>query len=198
MWYDTVALFTNNMYFVLLSYFILGGGLKYIDDAFDERTFDKRMGTILAAPLGILWAFTMIGNPYSATVLLAVIIGVLSKGKIDNLAHMLGFIVVLVAAILIRVEILILPLILLSAAGVVDEAGNDVTGYDEMIKKSRAFKHRLFMYLFTRRYLLKIALLYLVLINVFPIYLLIALILFDEAYLIVGLYSSSVRNLRYS
>ncbi|HEX08187.1 MAG TPA: hypothetical protein ENG38_00050 [Thermoplasmatales archaeon] len=89
-----------------------------------------------------------------------------------------------------------MPLVFLSAAAIVDEAGNDVTGYDKRIKRSKKFRHKFFVYFFGRRYLLKVALLYLVLINVFPMYLLIALILFDEAYLIVEMYSDSIRGSR--
>ncbi|HEC93313.1 MAG TPA: hypothetical protein ENI51_10025 [Candidatus Atribacteria bacterium] len=196
MWQDIIGAFSNNIYFIFLSYLLLGGGLKYIDDAFDKKSFNKKKGLVLAPFLGLLWAFTMIGNPFSATVLLAVVLGVLSKGKIDNPAHVFGFIVILMTIIFIRIDILVLPLIFLSAAAIVDEAGNDVTGYDKRIKRSKKFRHKFFVYFFGRRYLLKVALLYLVLINVFPMYLLIALILFDEAYLIVEMYSDSIRGSR--
>jgi len=196
MWQDIIGAFSNNIYFIFLSYLLLGGGLKYIDDAFDKKSFNKKKGLVLAPFLGLLWAFTMIGNPFSATVLLAVVLGVLSKGKIDNPAHVFGFIVILMTIIFIKIDILVLPLIFLSAAAIVDEAGNDVTGYDKRIKRSKKFRHKFFVYFFGRRYLLKVALLYLVLINVFPMYLLIALILFDEAYLIVEMYSDSIRGSR--
>jgi len=196
MWQDIIGAFSNNIYFIFLSYLLLGGGLKYIDDAFDKKSFNKKKGMVLAPFLGLLWAFTMIGNPFSATVLLAVVLGVLSKGKIDNPAHVFGFIVILMTIIFIKIDILVLPLIFLSAAAIVDEAGNDVTGYDKRIKRSKKFRHKFFVYFFGRRYLLKVALLYLVLINVFPMYLLIALILFDEAYLIVEMYSDSIRGSR--
>ncbi|KAA0004716.1 MAG: hypothetical protein FE038_01860 [Thermoplasmata archaeon] len=196
MWQDIIGAFSNNIYFIFLSYLLLGGGLKYIDDAFDKKSFNKKKGLVLAPFLGLLWAFTMIGNPFSATVLLAVVLGVLSKGKIDNPAHVFGFIVILMTIIFIRIDILVLPLVFLSAAAIVDEAGNDVTGYDKRIKRSKKFRHKFFVYFFGRRYLLKVALLYLVLINVFPMYLLIALILFDEAYLIVEMYSDSIRGSR--
>ena len=198
MWQDVTGMFSNNIYFIFLSYLILGAGLKYIDDAFDKKTFSKWRGIILAPFLGLLWAFTMFVNPFSATVLFAIAVGVLIKGKIDNPAHLLGLVTIIVALALVRVEVMFLPVVLLSAAAIVDEAGNDVAGYDKRFKNSKRFRHRFFVYFFGRRYLLKVALLYLVLINVFPMYILIALILFDEAYIAVELYSTSVRDSKQS
>lgn len=198
MWQDIIGTFSNNIYFIFISYLLLGGGLKYIDDAFDETTFSKRKGMILAPLLGLLWAFTMVGNPISATILLAIVLGVLSKGKIDNPAHIFGFIVILLAFILMKIEILLLPFVFLSAAAIVDEAGNDVTGYDAVFKRSKKFRHQFFIYFFGRRYMLKLAVLYLVLIGLFPMYSLIAIILFDEAYLTVEIYSSSLRNIKWA
>ncbi|HEC81393.1 MAG TPA: hypothetical protein ENI42_03070 [Thermoplasmatales archaeon] len=198
MWQDIIGMIGDNIYFIFLSYLILGAGLKYIDDAFDKKTFSKWKGIILAPFLGLLWAFTMFVNPFSATVLFAIAIGVLIKGKIDNPAHLLGLVTIIVALALVRVEVMFLPVVLLSAAAIVDEAGNDVVGYDKNFRRSRRFKHRFLVYFFGRRYLLKVALLYLVLINVFPMYLLIALILFDEAYIIVEIYSDSIREAAHS
>ena len=60
---DWLLVFGNNMYFFLLSYSILGGGIKYIDDAFDEKIFSKKIALTIAPLLGVLWAYTMIINP---------------------------------------------------------------------------------------------------------------------------------------
>ena len=94
------------MLFFLISYSILGAGLKYIDDAFDEKTFNKYIAYMLVPVLSILGAFAMIIDPASATVLLAIIAGVLMKGKIDNYAFIIGFITVLAIVILVGIEFL--------------------------------------------------------------------------------------------
>ena len=182
----------NNMYFFFLAYIILGAGLKYIDDAFDEKTFSKWKGVILAPFLGVLWAVTMVVNPFSATLLLAIVLGVLLKGKIDNIGHIIGLISILVIIVIFRVELVFLPLVFLTAAGVIDEIGNDAIGYNN---PSNRFSYRFAQYFFGRRYFLKVALLYLVLLGVFPLYFLLALIFFDESYLIVDLYSRSKQEL---
>ncbi len=83
------------MYFFLLSYSILGAGLKYVDDAFDEKTFNKKLALILTPILSIIGAYTMLIDPISATILFAILCGVLIKGKIDNYAFFGGLILVI-------------------------------------------------------------------------------------------------------
>ena len=75
--------------------------------------------------LSILGAYTMIINPVSATILLAVLVGVLLKGKIDNIAFITGFAIVITIVALAGIQVLIIPLILLGASAVLDEVGND-------------------------------------------------------------------------
>jgi len=188
---DWLLTFGNNMYFFLLSYTILGAGIKYIDAAYDDTTFSKNMALGIAPFLGVLWAYTMIINPISATILLAVLLGVLVKGKIDNYAYIIGFSVILVITLLVKVELMILPLIFLATAAVLDELGNDITDNNTKRLRYKRFKQGLALYFFGRRYLMKVALLYLVLLNIFPLYFLLLLIFFDEAYIIVELYSQS-------
>ena len=67
------------MQFTLLAYPILGAGIKYVDSAFDERTFNKIHAIILAPFIGIFWALVMCTDDISATILMAVIFGVFFK-----------------------------------------------------------------------------------------------------------------------
>jgi hypothetical protein len=179
------------MYFFLLSYPLLGAGLKYIDDAFDERTFNKKIALILAPVIGILWAYTMIINPVSATILLAIILGVFIKGKIDNRAHILGLVVIILLLILFGIELLWLPLIMLIAAAMLDEVGSDAIDYNCKSFDRNKFSHKVFIAFFDQRWLTKLAVLYVVLVGVFPWYFFVAILLFDGAYLIVRMYSHS-------
>jgi len=141
-------------------------------------------------------------NQFSATLSLSVAIGVYSKKKIDNPVHLLIFSLIVIAFLLVFMtmngEIMILPLIMLITASLVDEAGNDISDHEKRIRESKLFRHRFFTYFFGKRWTLKFALLYLVLLNIFPMYLLVALILFDETYAIVEMYSDSILNSRKS
>lgn len=179
------------MYIFLIAYPVLGAGLKYIDDAFDERTFNKKIALVLAPLLGILWAYTMLIDSVSATILLAVLLGVLLKGKIDNYAHALGLGVIVIILIAAGVQLLTLPLILLVAAAILDEAGNDIVDYNKNSFDTSNFFHKGIIAFFDQRWVTKLAILYIALLGVFPWYFFLAMLLFDGAYLVVRMYSRS-------
>ena len=146
-----LLIFDTNIYFFLLSYTILGAGIKYIDASFDEKVFSKKKALVFAPLLGILWAYTMLINEISTTILLAVILAVLIKGKIDNYAHLFGLTTIAVFSILIIFfidgnEFMILPLMLLTSAGLIDEVGNDVIEYNKKFLKSGRFRYRFTLY----------------------------------------------------
>ncbi|MEM0466927.1 MAG: hypothetical protein QXX20_04950 [Candidatus Thermoplasmatota archaeon] len=179
------------MYFILVAYAVLGAGLKYIDDAFDERTFNKKIAMVIAPFLGLLWAYTMILDPVSATILLAILLGVFLKGKIDNWAHFAGLAVIGVILLLAGVQLLWLPLFMLVAAAVLDEVGNDVIDYNRDSLYMSRFSHKALVVFFDQRWLTKLAVLYVALLGVFPLYFFLAMLLFDGAYLVVRMYSRS-------
>jgi hypothetical protein len=181
----------NNIYFFLLVYTLLGAGIKYIDAAYDEKTVSKKAALVIAPVLGLLWAYAMLINLYSATILLAILLGVFLKRKIDNYAFLLGFFIILVIIIPLGIELMLLPLVFLTTAAVLDELGNDFTDNNKKNRVSKKFSFQLAVYFFGRRYLMKTALVYLVLLGVYPWYFLLALIFFDEAYLMMHLYSKS-------
>ena len=60
------------MYFFLISFSLLGAGIKYIDSAYDDKAFNKKLALIIAPILGLLWSYTMIINPIAATILLII------------------------------------------------------------------------------------------------------------------------------
>ncbi|MFH1101105.1 MAG: hypothetical protein V1726_03610 [Methanobacteriota archaeon] len=179
---------TNHMYFFLISYPILGAGLKYIDEAFDEQLFSKKSAYLLAPLLGILWAYAMIINPISATILLAIILGVLLKGKIDNKAHLIGLLSIFGIVLVSGVQLLVLPLIVLTVSALLDEVGNDFIDKKGFLENGRGWQ-RFVGYFFDQRWLTKIAILGLVIVSVFPWYFFVSMFLFDGAYLGVRSYS---------
>ena len=177
------------MLFFLASYPLLGAGIKYIDDAFDEKTFNKKLAFIITPFLSILGAYAMFVDPVSATILLSVLAGVCLKGKVDNLAFIGGLLICLVIVLTLGIEFLVIPLILLSAAAVLDEVGNDlIDKKKEYFKQGNAF-HKFIMYFFGQRWIMKTAILYLVIVNIVPVYFFFAMILFDYAYVFVDFIS---------
>jgi len=197
---EWLALFENNMFFFLIAYPILGAGIKYIDAAYDEKTFNKKTALIITPPLATLWTYTMLINPISTTILLAILLGVLIKNKIDNYAHLLGSAIIvtifIIAIYLKNIELIILPLIFLISAAIIDEVGNDIIDYNKKNLKKNRFRHQFSLYFFGRRYVMKLAILYLIIFGIVEfgiveLYFLLAMILFDEAYIITDLYSRS-------
>jgi len=176
-------------YFFLLSYTILGAGIKYIDAAYDDKVFSKKIALIIAPVLGILWAYTMVINQVSATILLAILLGVFLKGKIDNYAHLAGFLIILAIIFLLGVQLMIVPLILLATAALLDEIGNDlIDKYKERLNKN-SYSHKFVVKFFDHRWVMKIAILWLAIMSVIPILFFLAMVLFDYSYLGVRLYS---------
>ncbi|MBS3749457.1 MAG: hypothetical protein KGY67_07150 [Candidatus Thermoplasmatota archaeon] len=191
---------TGNFTFLLFLLFpVLGAGIKYVDAAFDEEVFNKNKAVIIAPFIGVLWAFTMILHPMAATILLAIILGVLIKGKIDNVAHAIGLISIIIFYVILwyvfdGVIIYFMPLFFLAAAGVLDEIGNDVISYNSEFSHNHSFGFQFFKYFFGRRHFMKVALIYLFIVAGFPLYFFVAFLFFDEAYMMVALYSQSKKD----
>ena len=196
----------NLTYVLFLLFPVLGAGIKYVDAAFDEEVFNKNKAVIFAIFLGILWAFTMILHPMAATILLAVILGVLIKGKIDNIAHAAGLVSILIFYMILwylfdGVIIYFMPLFFLAGAAVLDEIGNDVISYNSEFSNNHTFGFQFFKYFFGRRHFMKVALIYLFIVAGYPLYFFVAFLFFDEAYMMVALYSQSKKaetNAQYS
>ena len=177
------------MYFFLAAYSILGAGIKYIDDAFDKHTFNKTLALVITPFLSILGAYTMIIDPVSATILLAVLCGVLIKGKVDNIAFATGFVLVIALIALMGIEFLILPLMLLGAAAVLDEVGNDYIDEKKEKIDQKKIVNKFVMYFFGHRWIMKIAILSLAIAGIIPFFFFIAMTLFDYAYVFIDNYT---------
>lgn len=167
------------MYPLLAAYALIGGGLKYIDDAFDEGVHSRRLASVLAIILVVLWIALSALDPYSATILTAVLLGVLFSGKIDNWVFTASTgAIVLTVVLLARENLLLLPLALLTIFGIIDEKGND---YVDRNKTSAALR-----FFFAHRFALKLALLALCIASLLPFAYFIAFLCFDIAYDTVG------------
>ena len=179
------------MYFFLIAYTVLGAGIKYIDDAFDEKTFNKTLALIITPLLSILGVYAMMIDPVSATILLAVVCGVFIKGKVYNYAFLTGGIIVISLAFVLGINFLIIPLIILSTAAVLDEVGNDFIDRKKHRLNMRNPAHIFARYFFGHRWIMKTAIIFLVILNIVPVFFVFAMILFDYSYLGVTAYSNT-------
>jgi hypothetical protein len=184
------------IYLFLLYFGLLGAGIKYIDSAYDDKIFNKKIALGLAPFLGLLWAYTMLINPVAATILLAVIIGVLFKGKIDNIAHLAGLGVIFAIILIAGVQLMILPLIFLAAAALLDEVGNDFVDKRKKRLNTKKISHRFIVSFFDQRWVLKVAIIVLGIMGVIPIVFFLAMVSFDYSYLGVRFYSKARQNIK--
>ena len=182
------------IYLFLLYFGILGAGIKYIDSAYDDKIFSKKIALVLAPLLGALWAYTMLINPVAATILLAVVIGVLFKGKIDNVAHLAGLLVIFAIIFFAGVQLMIVPLVFLGIAALLDEVGNDFVDKRKSKLKMNQFSHRFVVSFFDQRWVLKVAILVLSLVGVIPLVFFLAMVSFDYSYIGVRVYSKLKQN----
>ncbi|MEM5782330.1 MAG: hypothetical protein QXD43_04005, partial [Candidatus Aenigmatarchaeota archaeon] len=73
-----------NELFLLFSYMVIGGGLKYIDQAYDRRLFSKYKANLVGILLGLLAGYLIITDSNSTMILLSLLIANAVLRKIDN------------------------------------------------------------------------------------------------------------------
>jgi hypothetical protein len=174
-----------NPIIIVLAFAFIGAGLKYIDDAFDEDTFSKKKALAIAPLIVLAWICLSLFDSVSATILFSILLAVLLTGKIDNTifkicAIVLGFVLVLTQAL----NLLWAPLIFLTLMGIADEKGNDFTDIHSTSK--------LVTFFFSYRFCMKLGLLSLCALSIFPWLYLLAFLAHDGAYetvRIIGKYS---------
>lgn len=165
-------------------YAFLGGSIKFIDDAFDEKLYNQNLATIWAVITAIVWASVMTISPASATILGAIVLCVFLKGKVDNIAFQVGVVAIFVILFFSGfLDFLWIPLIFITIAGVLDEIGNDF--FDKVGKERSKF----FYYFFEYRFVMKIAVLTFALLGFFEFYYFLAFLAWDIAYAAVTLFS---------
>jgi hypothetical protein len=160
---------------IILAFAIIGGGLKYIDDAFDEDIFSKKIAILIAPIIVIIWACLSISDSASATILFSILFAVLVTGKIDNLVFKMSSIA-LILILLLRgmLNFLWIPLFILTMMGVADEKGNDYVDTHAILKFGQFF--------FSHRFSMKIGVLGLCMLSWLPWLYLGAFLAFDGVY----------------
>lgn len=188
---------------IILSYGLLGAGIKYIDQAYDIGVFDKGIANMIAIPSGVLMAYLIIFDSTSAIIFLAILLALAITQKIDTPAFYIGTALVFSLPVLFG-DILSIewaPFGILIFSGILDEVGNDWA--DKRLKK-RLVNHRsmnnnngllnkLGETFFLNRFAMKLSILVLVVFNVFSWVYLAAFLFFDFTYIMVERYSFHIK-----
>jgi len=164
---------------ILLSFGVIGSGLKFIDEAFDENAFNKKFAFLIAAILVVIWIGISIYDASAATVLFAILAGVFLSGKVDNPAFRTSaFTLAILLFLSGRFSLIWLPFFLLTLAGIIDEKGNNYVD----AKKT----NKIVMFFFLHRFSMKLGVLALCLTGCLAWLYLFAFLTFDIAYDLVG------------
>jgi len=166
---------------IIIAFAIIGFGLKYIDDAFDEEVFSKKIAMLMAPILVIIWSCLSIFDSFSATVLFSILFAVLLSGKVDNLAFKMSAIALILILFLTRMlNFSLIPLIVLTVMGITDEKGNDYVDTNKISKLGEFF--------FSHRCSMKVGTLGLCTVSLLPWLYLCAFLAFDAAYEFVKIF----------
>jgi len=189
---------------IILSYAFIGGGLKYIDQAYDIGVFSKKKANILAIVLATLMAYLIISDPPSATIFFSIFVIVAVTRKIDNPAFYIGTGIILLLPIIFHdiMTIKWLPFGVLIFSGIIDEIGNDWADKRKKMKRLnndnrknpnnstlKKFGEKFFLH----RFAMKIGVLVLTIFGFFQYLYLFAFLFFDMMYLLVEQYSLSIK-----
>ena len=177
-----MELFSSSAYqiLIIIAFAIIGAGLKYIDDAFDEDIFSKRIAMLIAPIIVIVAVILAIKDEASQTILFSILLAVLIGGKVDNLVFKLSSIAFLLLLFLPSfglygaINFLWIPLVIITSTGVIDERGNDY------IEKNKT--NELTNFFFEHRFSMKIGMLTVCAFQFLPWLYLLAFLAFDGAY----------------
>ncbi len=188
-----------NLFFII-SFFILGFLVKFIDDAFDEKAYPRKLALILSPLTAIFWAYIMSLDSAAGLLLTAIIIGVLVKGKIDNVAFVIAVLSVYFVyffigdwAFIFNLNLLIV-LIIISIAGVIDEIGNDYVDKNNLYKNGLSGK--LIHWFFEYRFFMKISVLIFSILGIYNLGFFVAFFFWDLGYETVMHYTKHVLEKR--
>ena len=160
---------------ITLAFAVIGAGLKYIDDAFDEDIFSKKKAILIAPIIVLIWICLSLFDSISATILFSVLFAVLLTGKIDNLIFKVSTIALISILFLTQMlNLLWIPLVILILMGVADERGNDYADNHVTLTLVEFF--------FSYRFCMKMGVLSLCILTLLPWLYLLAFLAHDGAY----------------
>jgi len=136
---------SSKLIVLLLTYFVLGSGVKYVDAAHDDKTFSTKYSLPLAILLGLLAGAAMIWDQPTLIIFLSLIVGVTITGKLDILPfQILTAIAVLLPIFYYGTSFPLTPndwhlVLLISFGATIDEIGNDLADANILKRKLRVF-----------------------------------------------------------
>ena len=189
---------------IILSYGLLGAGIKYIDQAYDLGVFNKKKADLVAIPSGILMACLIISDSPSAAIFFSIFVVVAVTRKIDNPAFYIGTGILLLLPIIFHdiMTIKWLPFGVLIFSGIIDEIGNDwadkrkkmkILNNDNRKNPNNSTLKKFGEKFFLHRFAMKISVLVLTIFGFFRYLYLFAFLFFDMMYLLVEQYSLSIK-----
>lgn len=172
-------------------YAFLGGAIKFIDQAYDEKAFSIRAANIVAVMSGLIMGYLMAkDSPFSTAFYAAMLISLVMARKIDNRAFALGTILAVAALVAFYpssdVQWMVWPIVGFLVAGFVDEVADgwvdryNIEGSLQMFLNYRPFSD--------------IALFAMMLAGMFPWVYLLPYFGFTLSYLLVERYSEMDRS----
>jgi hypothetical protein len=160
---------------IFIAFAIIGGGLKFIDEAFDEGIFNKKLAILLAPLLVVIWVWLSVADPISAIILFSILFSVLLSGKIDNFVFKISTLTLILFFVSTgSFGSVWMPLLILVAMGLLDEKGNDYVDENKTNKVVEFF--------FLHRFSMKLGVLALCTTSILPWLYLFAFLTFDIAY----------------
>lgn len=116
---------------LILLYAFLGGAIKYIDQAYDERSYSIRSAGTLAVMAGVTMGYLMArDSPFSTAFFSAMLISLVLAHKIDNRSFALGTLLAVASLMAFypssEVTWTIWPLVVFLVAGFIDEVADGV------------------------------------------------------------------------
>lgn len=176
-----------NELFLLFSYMVIGGGLKYIDQAYDRRLFSKYKANLVGILLGLLAGYLIITDSNSTVILLSLLIANAVLRKIDNIGFYLGVIALIPVTVVFGnfVGIEWSTFGILIAFAMIDQYGDDWREGKKISKSLDVFLHYGFIW--------KIGVLIITLLGLIPWIYFFAVLVLDIAYSYVEIYSEKRR-----
>lgn len=109
------------VYEYLFLFVFLGAGLKIIDDIYDIKVLDEKSAYVLAPLLVLIWIYLSVTNEGYAAILGAILLSSIITGKVDNRVFRFSAAALIATWLLWGINVLMVPFILLTLLGVLDE-----------------------------------------------------------------------------
>ncbi|RZN34063.1 MAG: hypothetical protein EFT35_09940 [Methanophagales archaeon ANME-1-THS] len=191
-WQYCLGIMTPVTYLGYYEYYVafalLGAGLKYVDDAFDEDRFSKKGALVVAPLLVILAGMLAVTDTASRTILVSILLSSLISGKVDNVVFKLSSAAFLVLILFAShtfngtLTFLWIPLFALTMFGILDEKGEGYTAKNKTTTITNFFFHH--------RFAMKLGMLTLCACQFFAWSYLFSFLAFDLTYEAVGVFRS--------